>query len=594
MIDPSLKKYYIIAISLFVVVSLIFTYLLVTYAQRKGGLESPVTDTQQQEDTASTFEQGWWLKPQTFGMFNYYDDTDYQRLTDTNSTVNGYRLVSSLDEFNYEEDIQSAQEKGIKYVVGLVFQITELGDDGNPTCRSYEEIKSNEIEKGKAIVDLGVDGLAVIHPFGDHFFMENQQSCLCADSSTKSELDCATDFYKEFREEIKSYAQEKGIDDFPIGVANHGEWMIPWTVDMLPYSDLTFSNIDEIENGSHAYLYKLHFVATDSPLIAAPMDASFGWLVENSQKGEDLIQIKMAEAYVQKGAFQDQYIAGLSPSCVEEENQGDFDESCWLAKSVDVASVRRINDFYLANKEIFDINASSLASIAVLFSAKSITGTEDQHWSQFRQITKAMDAAHIQYDIIFSEDSTITSNTVDLETLEKYEMIILPNNEEVDENLVNVFSEYLGNEGKLFALDDLDSELASLESQYPFGFSHLLEMNGTEEFISQLNLKVQTIVEDTLPSDVDIQVWSIPSSDGTPANKLIVHLINYEFDVQQGVVDKENIDISINIGDVFEPTAVQLLSPHLDEAQILDFDFTEGVLQFNVANLKVWDVVVVE
>ena len=264
--------------------------------------------------TTYNLEPKWWLKPQTYGMFNYYADTNYTRLKITNSNVNGYRLVYNLNDFDYKKDIELAHKKNIKYIAGMLFDITknETNNNINPSqiCLPYEIAKNNSLQKAEKIIDLNVDGLVIIHPFGDHFFMDYRTSCFCPENSnlTKQyQLNCAVEFYKQFVKKIKVYAKSKGKDNFPVSIATYSYDLFLLTVDMLPFSDFDFSCLSFEGGYTHTGNYKLHFSATKAPLITSPVDISFGWLIKNSKKPEDFIQIKMAEAYANKGAFQDQY-----------------------------------------------------------------------------------------------------------------------------------------------------------------------------------------------------------------------------------------------------------------------------------------------
>ena len=84
----------------------------------------PVSDSGD-ETLQYIYESGWWLKPQTYGMFNYWNDTDLQRLESTASSVNGYRLVFDLDlinaDFDIVADIERVHAAGRKYVAGITF-----------------------------------------------------------------------------------------------------------------------------------------------------------------------------------------------------------------------------------------------------------------------------------------------------------------------------------------------------------------------------------------------------------------------------------------------------------------------------------------
>lgn len=168
-------------------------------------LDQPLTDSlpnSADETSQHAFEHGWWLKPQTYGMFNYWNDTNLQRLEDTSSSVNGYRLVFDLDlinpNFDIAADIQRVHTSGRKYVVGITFNGTidkwpeetsllvaqgalALTYEGTPAVQQSDEkvyyFSTNHpawqaalIDQGKSIVDAGADGITVIEPWGASFY----------------------------------------------------------------------------------------------------------------------------------------------------------------------------------------------------------------------------------------------------------------------------------------------------------------------------------------------------------------------------------------------------------------------------------------
>jgi len=148
------------------------------------------------------FEPDWWLKPQTYGMFNYWGDTSFSRLEAANCTVNGYRGVFDFDlrnpQFNFQGDIGEAHKRGLKYVIGINFsgildkwpeEVEGLASRGAcaVTYDGREAIEHGEgsvyyfstnhplwqetlIKQAERIVDLNADGIAVIHPWGSSFY----------------------------------------------------------------------------------------------------------------------------------------------------------------------------------------------------------------------------------------------------------------------------------------------------------------------------------------------------------------------------------------------------------------------------------------
>lgn len=629
----------------------------------------PAPDANNPKEPGYIFEPDWWLKAQTYGMFNYWGDTDFDRLEATNCTVNGYRGVFDFDlrnsQFDFQADIDEAHKRGLKYVIGINFngildkwpeEVEGLASKGacavtyegreaiEPGGENVYYFSTNHplwqetlIKQAKRIVDLNADGIAVIHPWGSSFYAgyeerpdfsnaslegfraylgnrydsqelstegisnlvtfnyldylhnrdiseDELESAPLYEDYREFQRESALGFYQRFTSEVREYAASKGIDNFPIAPANHGDWLLPLMINLLPYSDFAFTNLD-LEDfihdyDYHAFEYKLLYSAMKARPVATFMDAFFGWLVQNSTRPEDMMQIKMAEAYANKGAFQDQYQAGLT-----EEGPIDY--------SIDAKAVNKMNSFYLGNKDLFSSDSRSLAKVAVLLSAKSITDAELEHWSIFRNVCRILTASHLQYDVIFSEDSSFGSNTLTLEKLGQYEVLVLPGNDRLDSNAISLIPEYLARGGKVILVNLVDPKLS-----LPAGTSYTsikwepdLSKSGwfrNKEFLDVMdNMLDKRVSEDTLPRDVGIQLWQ-------NGNRIVIHLINYDFDLNEGVIEKENIPVSINLPLQKSPTSVKLLSPDFGEEQSLDYAFSDSRLQFVVSKLKIWDILVID
>ncbi len=394
----------------------------------------------------------------------------------------------------------------------------------------------------------------------------------------------AFNFYKQFVKEIKNYARLKGKNNFPVGIKSDGETLIPHTINMLPFSDIAFINLELEEHYQSQGVYKLHSSAK-TQAIASPVDMSFGWLEENSKKPEDLIQIKMAEAYANKGAFQDQYMGGLSPNC---KGPGIFEENCWLSESINASSVNEINSFYLSHKDFFGIKSKSTAKIAILFSAKPIKGKLSGHWSSFKDVSRALSKSHFQYDVIFSEDSDFSPNSVNLKELQKYKVIILPNNNVMDNNAVSLISDYMKTGGKIVIINEVDSRIGSIKDSFPSRVKYIDDwFLSSQELNSFLNNNINRVVENTFSKKIGIQLWK--NSD-----KIIVHLVNYDFDSVKGAIEKKNIPIEMNLSFLGTPTSVKMISPDFRGEMKLKFNYTASEIEFTVPKLKIWDILIIE
>ena len=514
------------------------------------------------------FEPDWWLEPQTFGMFNYYGPTDFRRLDATNCTVNGYRLVYSQDVPDYK-DIEEAHRRGKKYILGMLPDT--VNEDG--ACRPYADTMNSLLGRAEKAVDMDADGLAVIHPFGGDMFISERISCLCPENSSSADrqLECAVRFFHDFAENVRKYAESKGKTGFPVTVASHGEWLIPFTIGMLPYSDFAFGNLNFDESYIHSQLYRLHSAA-GGMLVASPTDASFGWLVENSEKPDDLIQAKMAEAYANRGAFQDQYKAGLSPECAKREYYG---SECWLDQSAGEEAVNRVNSFYLGNRELFT-SPDSMSKMALLFSPASVSGPESEHWGTFNDVSRALTKSHYQYDVLFSGPELA------LENLLKYQVIVLPGNTKMDASAVSLIRQYVKSGGKAIAVNTVDSGIMDI----PLTSLEWDSENRTlfREIDRYLGQKVSG---GSLPETVGIRLWRT-------GNRTTAHLVNYDFDTEKGIIRKENLTVTVNLPLQKGPVRVWMISPDFPGKTEPDFSYNENGITVHVPGLRIWDIIIIE
>jgi regulator of replication initiation timing len=82
-----------------------------------------------------------------------------------------------------------------------------------------------------------------------------------------------------------------------------------------------------------------------------------------------------------------------------------------------------------------------------------------------------------------------------------------------------------------------------------------------------------------------------------PAERLIVHLVNYDYrydSEKDWTVPASNIGITLKIPPTFNPANVTLISPDIPSPIHLTFQFGDGSLSFTVPSLKVWDIIVIE
>jgi len=598
--------------------------------------------------------------PQTYGMFNYWNDTDLQRLEATGSSVNGYRLVYDLDlvnpNFDIPADIQRVHAAGRKYVVGIAFNgIIEkwpeetsvlvssgalgLTYEGAPAVQHSGEtvyyFSTNHpawqaalIEQGKRIVEAGADGITVVEPWGASIYpgfggqpdfsdvsLEGFGAYLTGKYSAAELAAQGIDapntlgyreylqgrgvtahnlaeapFYADYRayqrqrsaeffrcyvSEVKAHASRSGIEDFPIATAQHGGWLTPFTLDLLPGADYAFGNLDfaDLESvyDSHAFQYKLHLAVTGGPLIAAPMDMSLGWLVQHSSQPDAWLAVKAAEAYVNLGGFHDTSHAGLT-------------DSGPLEYTASPESVRRIFDFVSANRELLDSRTQSAAKIAVLLAPAAAPDNQSMHWSTFVGTCRVLTTANVQYDVV------LTQQPLNADSISRYDVLILPACQSLSPDTLSWLSDYRRVGGLLLSINQSPPELSATAEP---GLVHLdwYPDIQRESLVNQAFLNIvraslsEVLFTERLPDGVLAQVWRAEA--GT-----VLHLLNYDFDTASGIHEKAGFSVAFG-GLTAAPTSITLLSPELTGPQPINFNWDGSTVWFEIPSLLSWDTIVI-
>ena len=148
----------------------------------------------------------------------------------------------------------------------------------------------------------------------------------------------------------------------------------------------------------------------------------------------------------------------------------------------------------------------------------------------------------------------------------------------MDDNAISLILDYLKTGGKIIIINQLDPKLSSLKDSFPFQVEYLNDWDSN---------RIDRIVENISSEKVGIQLWK-------DSNKVIVHLVNYNFDLNKGVIEEDNIPISINMPLDKAPNSIKVVSPDFEQKINLDFNYSEGNIQFTVPKLKVWDVLLIE
>ncbi len=404
--------------------------------------------------------------------------------------------------------------------------------------------------------------------------------------------------------------------------------------------------------GREGYIFRLFTSITENPRLREfPSADPVVIKLLNEYQASNLWGLKGVEAYANGGALieSDFYIV---------EGEG-LDEEAASAKN-DPILKKAINTFYLKNADLFDNKVnSSLARAAVLYSSPSIHYDLYRHLQTFYGICEILTDLQVQFDPLFIGDGLSYPDNLDLSTLDRYQVVFLPNLTALTENQVNALLSYLEQGGNLVSLGRLGekneggesvsySDLENLKrsAPAPFGdgkftslYSPTVEMDGIyddgllnraafyyqyyiendpakapfldvigetpgpqlgedaaeairNEFDRLLDQNLGSrLIAEALPENIGVQAYSQENPDW----KMILHLINYNYDLEQDrVLPQDGLDMAILIPDGREISNVSLRSPDFEGVLALEFDYQDSLLRFQVPSLLFWDVLVIE
>jgi hypothetical protein len=405
--------------------------------------------------------------------------------------------------------------------------------------------------------------------------------------------------------------------------------------------------------GTEGYLYRLGFDIFGLPRIReTPMDPVIVAVI-NAYDTANLLAIKDAEAYANRGAWIEMGYYLEEKKTTEEEEEAAFQPDPVLKNA--------FNTFYLDHSELFDYESTtSMAQAAVVYASASINYALYNHMLAFNGMSEILTDLHVQFDPIFAGDGLGMEDAISEDRLENYDIVFLPHTVALTEGQVAAILAYVEAGGTVVALGDvglLDEygvrvarpdleqivgqrqtelgegtfyhlrqaafsagsiyddgiyDLASayfqyyIENNHPavWPFLELIEEEPTEymsestaegiraEFAAIVDSALASrVVLDTFSENVGVQVYLKPEAP----QKIFVHLINYDYELETDTVhDQESIPVAIELPEGFDVKSVSVISPDFEGTETPEFTVEDGYVQFSVPELHIWDVVVIE
>jgi len=225
--------------------------------------------------------------------------------------------------------------------------------------------------------------------------------------------------------------------------------------------------------------------------------------------------------------------------------------------------------FFAEHPQYYE-NLERVATVAVLHDLHS-TLTNQFTWlsfsaySSFKNIGATLQEAHIPFDVVYRGDGIFVQKPLTLEELKRYEVVIVPRDYDLDQELQDLLSSYSSSGGKVVRCDDLSTDELLIPTLKGLGVNLGLETNAT--------------------GDLGVVVYR-------KGDSLLLHLLNYAYD--RGTLDFRdltNIQLTVTVpeGVQLEGKTLRLVSPDTGEAT-LKFVLSGGRVTFTVPSVHSYSV----
>jgi hypothetical protein len=225
----------------------------------------------------------------------------------------------------------------------------------------------------------------------------------------------------------------------------------------------------------------------------------------------------------------------------------------------------------------------------------------------FLGYARALEEGHLPYDVIIFGHPELWDDTAMLSQLSKYNYLILPYIDCISDRHLQAINSFVTNGGILIAVGGPDF-LATKDEDHALrdgpGLTNIAlnPGNGRVVFIQETKVTNfynfrDNLSELTLPFSENVFiVTDAPPEVGLNIleqnGRILVHLVNYDYSFNEDTFrGKKDIRIKLRISEV---CYIKLISPEIEEKNILQFSVEGNYTTFTVPELKVWDVIVIE
>lgn len=275
-------------------------------------------------------------------------------------------------------------------------------------------------------------------------------------------------------------------------------------------------------------------------------------------------------------------------------------------------------DFVWENRQLL-LNRRPSSNVALVYSVSSFLWHDvplfgiycDEERQVFAACARALEEAHIQYDVVILGHPGLWDDSCELASLPHYAAVVLPDVSCISDPQVTALTSFVRAGGTLVSvgLPDRNEEyelrthpaFGSLDQDPGQGRLVTLTVQSAKAYYARIGasnagfdqlarpLTGTQIIATTAPGTVGLNAWRT-------ATGLTLHLVNYAYSVAtDAVVEASGITLRIDLAKLglSKPTEVTAYSPDSDSTEQLAFSMNGPMLEITVPRLKIWTIVVI-
>jgi hypothetical protein len=333
---------------------------------------------------------------------------------------------------------------------------------------------------------------------------------------------------------------------------------------------------------------KLSRAATKSPAVPLLAAEMLGKLA--AQNIGNYLYILFAEAYANQSAMMLYHIPSFK---LEKQWQ-----KCGEAAG-----------FVLSHRDIYEAEQSVYSSIAVLYLYSEAMRTKT---SAYLGLAQALAESNVPFEVVFSGDNNYLQDTLTLQELKKFKLILIPSVLGITDNQKEVVKRYVREGGKAVIFDPRDLNIYESKGEIKFGKGSFIIMPSLEvkgiwqdpgtAYLLTYNDTIRKDIDKTIKTHVEDSITIEDSNRRIIAfpyyqfgkRRIVIHLINYDHNLKNDEVrTQKNIRIRIKKPDFYtDPTEAFMISPDFKDKIILPIVVRNDYIELRVPELKVYNIII--